>query len=61
MTYFMHKKLSLGRYLLSQRKHPLIARLLDALEEDYRRIYPGDDPPFEKGFDESIRKLIRGI
>ena len=55
------------RYLLSQQKHPLtrrqkwllIARLLDALEEDYRRIYPNDDPPFEEGFEESIRKLVR--
>jgi len=24
----------------------LIAEMLDALEEDYRRIYPDDDPPF---------------
>ena len=54
------------RYLLCQRKNPLtrrqkwllIARLLDALEEDYRRVYPDDNPPFEDGFEESIRKLM---
>ena len=54
------------RYLLGQRKNPLtrrqkwllIARLLDALEEDYRKIYPDDIPPFEDGFEESLRKLI---
>ena len=54
------------RYLLGQRKNPLtrrqkwllIARLLDALEEDYRKIYPNDIPPFEDGFEESLRKLL---
>jgi hypothetical protein len=54
------------RYLLGQRKNPLtrrqkwllIARLLDALEEDYRRIYPDDDSPFEEGYKESLRKLM---
>ena len=54
------------RYLLGQRKNPLTrrqkwlltARLLDALEEDYRRIYPDDILPFEEGFEESLRKLL---
>jgi hypothetical protein len=54
------------RYLLGQRKNPLtrrqkwllIARLLDALEEDYRRIYSDDIPPFEEGFEDSLRKLL---
>lgn len=35
-----------------------IAELLDALEADYRQVYPDDDPPFEEGFRESLRHLI---
>ena len=54
------------RYRLTQQKvkrQPaekwlLIAELLDALEEDYRRIYPDDDPPFEEEYKESLRKLL---
>ena len=54
------------RYRLTQKKVKrapgdkwlLIAEWLDALEEDYRRIYPNDDPPFEDGFKESLRKLV---
>ena len=54
------------RYRLTQRKVKrapgdkwlLIAEMLDALEEDYRRIYPNDDPPFEEGFRQSLRQLI---
>jgi len=54
------------RYRLTQRKVPrgngqkwlLIADMLDALEEDYRRIYPDEEPPFDEGYKESLRKLI---
>jgi hypothetical protein len=54
------------RYRLTQRKVRradgqkwlLIAELLDALEEDYRRIYPDEAPPFEEGYKEALRKLI---
>lgn len=54
------------RYRLTQQKvkrQPaekwlLIAEMLDGLEEDYRRIYPDDDPPFEEGYRESLRKLM---
>ena len=54
------------RFLLSQQKRPLtrrqkwllIARLLDALECDYQQIYPDDNPPFDEGYEESIRKLM---
>ena len=54
------------RYRLTQKKVQrgdgqkwlLIAELLDALEEDYRRIYPADAPPFEKGYQEALRQLI---
>jgi len=54
------------RYRLTQQKvkrQPgekwlLIAELLDALEEDYRRIYSDDVPPFEEGYRESLRKLM---
>jgi hypothetical protein len=54
------------RYLLSQQKRPLtrrqkwllIARLLDALEHDYRQVYPDDTSPFTEGYEESIRKLM---
>ena len=54
------------RYRLTQQKVKrqsaekwlLIAELLDALEEDYCRIYPDDVPPFEEGYRESLRKLM---
>ncbi|SNU03276.1 hypothetical protein SAMN06298211_101462 [Prevotellaceae bacterium MN60] len=54
------------RFLLSQQKRPLtrrqkwllIARLLDALEHDYRQVYPDDMSPFDEGYEESIRKLM---
>jgi hypothetical protein len=29
---------------------------LDALERDYQQVYHDDTPPFEEGFEESIRK-----
>ena len=54
------------RYLLSQQRQPLtrrqkwllIARLLDALERDFRAIYPDCDPPFAEGFEESLRQML---
>jgi len=54
------------RYRLTQRKVQrgngqkwlLIAEMLDALEEDYRRIYPDEPSPFETGYREALRQLI---
>ena len=54
------------RYRLTQQKVPrslgekwlLIADCLDALEADYRDIYPDEPSPFSEGFKESLRKLI---
>jgi hypothetical protein len=54
------------RYLIGQQKRPLtrrqkwllIARLLDALEDDFHAIYPDEAPPIEDGYEASIRRLI---
>ena len=54
------------RYRLTQKKVRrtqkemllLLAEFMDALEEDYRRIYPEDAPPFEYGYKEALKKLI---
>jgi len=32
--------------------------MLDAIEADFRQVYPDSPPPFEEGFEDSIRKLI---
>jgi len=55
------------RYLFTQRKHPLprgqkwllIAKALDALEADFRQVYPDSPPPFEEGFEQAFIKLIK--
>ena len=62
----MYQAYAAIRYRLTQQKVPrttkekwlLIAKLLDALEEDYRRIYPNDAPPFEDGYTEVLKRLI---
>ncbi|MBR3432311.1 MAG: hypothetical protein IKH05_02040 [Bacteroidaceae bacterium] len=54
------------RYLLSQQRRPLtrrqrwllIARLLDAIEHDFRAIYPDCIPPFPEGYEESLRQML---
>jgi len=43
-------------HLRQCQKWLMIARLLDALERDYQQVYHDDAPPFEEGFEESIRK-----
>ena len=55
------------RYIICQQRRPLscyqkwlmIARLLDALERDYREVYPEDEnKPFPEGFEESLIRMI---
>lgn len=54
------------RYLIAQQRRPLtrrqkwllIDRLLDALEHDFRQIYPDSPPPFPEGFEESLIQLL---
>lgn len=41
-----------------RQKWLLIARLLDALEDDFHAIYPDEAPPIEDGYEASIRRLI---
>lgn len=53
VRYFMRKK-SLPTY----RKWEMIAELLDKLEEDYLKEYPDENPVFEKGFKEALRKMV---
>ena len=62
----MYQAYVVVRYLIGQQKRPLmrrqkwllIARLLDALEDDFHAIYPDEAPPIEDGYEASIRRLI---
>ena len=44
--------------IYTKEKWLLLAEMLDALEEDFRRIYPNDTPPFEHGYKETLKKLM---
>lgn len=55
------------RFLLCQQRRPLsryqkwlfIARLLDALERDYRDVYADDEArPFAEGFERDLSRLL---
>ena len=35
--------------------------MLDALEADFRQVYPDSPPPFDEGFEQALRILINEL
>jgi hypothetical protein len=35
--------------------------MLDAIEADFRQVYPDSPPPFEEGFEQALRNLIHEL